>query len=176
MTAMLAAHMRAAPAHRSGGWARAGLRRVPLALAMALALAVVAVGLPPTPGQNLANQAQRQVLHHDRACSPPTNRGQTIDHGSPGQAVLSLLGVLRRPPLAPDPTNKVLYGIGWDAGAGFVEIGLHVRPPSWRGRLRLQSRRSGGCPGLRRQRLGRSRRRFDHLGHGARRSRVLASP
>lgn len=143
----LAAQMRPAPARRSGGWARAGLRRASLTLAVAVALAVVAVGLlalhhraaghhatgpagggavhhtlpvnpPPTPGQKLVNQAQQQVVHHDRACSPPTNRGQTIDHGSPGQAVLSLLGVLRRPPLPPDPTNKVLHSIGWDIGAG----------------------------------------------------------
>jgi hypothetical protein len=143
----LAAHMRQAPARRSGGWARAGVRRASLALAVAVALAVLAVGLlalhhrapahhaappadrgivhhtlpvnpPPSPGQQLANQAQQQVLHHDHACSPPTNRGRTIEHGSPGQAVLKLLGVLRRPPLAPDPTNKVLHSIGWDIGAG----------------------------------------------------------
>lgn len=129
------------------GWAVAGLRRIPLALAVAVAIAVVAVGLlalhhrsamhhpsppaakgtihpplpanpPPTPGQKLANHVQHQVDARDHACSPPTNRGQTIDHGSPGQPLLSRLGVLRRPPLPPDPTNRVLYSIGWDEGAG----------------------------------------------------------
>jgi hypothetical protein len=129
------------------GWVVGGLRRATPALAVAVALAVVAVGLltlhhraaahhttapaghgaghhtlpvnpPPTPGQQLANQAQQEVLRRDHACASPTNRGQTIDHGSPGHAILSLLGVLRRPPLALDPTNKVLYSIGWDIGAG----------------------------------------------------------
>jgi len=137
-----------APATRARhGWAVHGLRRVPLALAVAVAIAVVAVGLvalhhrtathhttppahhgpvhqtipvnpPPTPGEKLANQAQHQVTGRDHACSPPTNRGQTIDHGSPGQSLLKVLGVLRRPPLPPDPTNRVLYIIGWDKGAG----------------------------------------------------------
>jgi hypothetical protein len=32
--------------------------------------------------------------------------------------MLSVLRVLRRPPLAPDPTQRVLYSIGWDKGAG----------------------------------------------------------
>jgi hypothetical protein len=133
------------PAQR---WALAGVRRAGLTLAVAVALAVVAVGLvalhhrtaahhspppaghgpvphtapvtpaPPSPGSTLANKAQHQVIARDHACAQPTNRGQTIDHGSPGHAVLALLGVLRRPPLAPDPTNKVLRSIGWDIGAG----------------------------------------------------------
>jgi hypothetical protein len=152
---LLAAHMREAGAtgparadrRRRGGWAVAGLRRVPLALAVAVAVAVVAVGLlalhhsaahppttpparqgtvhhtvpvnpPPSQGANLASQAQHQVIARDHACAQPTNRGQTIDSGSPGHAVLSLLGVLRRPPLPPDPTNRVLHSIGWDIGAG----------------------------------------------------------
>ena len=129
------------------GWALAGLRRAPLALAVAVALAVVAVGLltlhrtvaqhptspsghgtvhhtspvnpPPSPAsQAVAEDARRQVIARDHGCSSQTNRGQTIDRGSPGQPVLSLLGVLRRAPLPPDPTNAVLYSIGWDKGAG----------------------------------------------------------
>ena len=132
----------------TGNWALAGVRRAGLALAAAVTLAVVAVGLvalhhrtashhspppaghgtdhhaapvtptPPSPGSTLANRAQHQVIAHDHACSRPTNRGQTIDHGSPGQAVLARLGVLRRAALPPDPTNKVLHSIGWDIGAG----------------------------------------------------------
>jgi hypothetical protein len=133
---------------RPGGWALNGARRAGLALAVAVALAVVAVGLvalhqrtagrhttppasggnvhrttppvnpAPSPGSKLATTAQHQVIAHDHACSQPTNRGQTIDHGSPGHAVLSLLGVLRRPALPADPTNRVLHSIGWDIGAG----------------------------------------------------------
>jgi hypothetical protein len=144
----LAGHMREAPApRRSGGWARTGLGRASLALAVTVALAVVAVGLlalhhraavpqqsgpaghvqhsgPPAPGPSpsgvngYVTKAQRQTIARDHACSPPTNRGQTIDRGSPPQSMLSALGVLRRPPLPPDPTNKVLYSVGWDAGAG----------------------------------------------------------
>lgn len=72
----------------------------------------------PSPASGYVNRAQQQTIARDHACSQPTNRGQTIDHGSPGHAVLSVLGVLRRPPLPPDHTSKVLYKIGWDAGAG----------------------------------------------------------
>jgi hypothetical protein len=128
-------------------WALAGARRAGLALAVLVALAVVAVGLvavhhrtaspspdtpaghgsshssiptgpaPPAAGGDIA-RAQRQTIAHDRACAQTANRGQTIDHGAPPESMLSVLGVLRRPALAPDPTNKVLHSIGWDAGAG----------------------------------------------------------
>jgi hypothetical protein len=133
---------------RPGGWALTGARRAGLALAVAVALAVVAVGLvalhqraggrhstppagggivhhktapvnpAPSPGSKLAGKAQHQVIAQDHGCAQPTNRGQTIDHGSPGHAVLSLLGVLRRAPLPADPTDKVLHSIGWDIVAG----------------------------------------------------------
>lgn len=129
---------------RGPGWAATGLRRVGLALAVAVALAVVAVGLVvlhhggaarhpainptappnhPSPGPSPAvtsqlNRAQRQTIAHDPACQTHANRGPTIDHGSPGPSMLSRLAVLRRPPLAPDPTTKVLNHLGWDAGAG----------------------------------------------------------
>jgi len=130
---------------RRRGWAIAGLRRAPLALAVAVALAVVAVGLlalhhrspagghgsppatpaptptpapPPSPMAGYVNRAEKETIARDHACASATNRGQTIDHGAPPQAMLSELGVLRRPPLAADPTNKVLYSIGWDKGAG----------------------------------------------------------
>jgi hypothetical protein len=73
---------------------------------------------PPSPGDKLATQAQHQVIARDHSCAQPVNRGETIDHGSPPHAILSQLGVLRRPPLPPDPTNRVLYSIGWDKGAG----------------------------------------------------------
>ena len=125
-------------------WALAGARRAGLALAVLVALAVVAVGLvavhhrtaspspdtpaghgsshipgpaPPVAGGGIA-RAQRQTIAHDHACAQTANRGQTIDHGAPPESMLSVLGVLRRPALAPDPTNKVLHSIGWDAGAG----------------------------------------------------------
>jgi hypothetical protein len=132
---------------RPGGWALNGARRAGVALAVAVALAVVAVGLlalhqqtaghhssgpagnvhhpsPPAGGPSpsaingYVNTAQRQTVARDHACSPPSNRGRTIDHGAPPETMLSTLGVLRRPPLGPDPTNKVLYSIGWDAEAG----------------------------------------------------------
>lgn len=133
-------------ARRRTGWALAGLRRAPLALAVAVALAVVAVGLvalhqrtaahhasaqsghgsqppasaepPPAVVPGEINHARKQVIAHDPACAQTTNHGQTIDRGSPPESMLSVLGVLRRPPLSPDPTDRVLHSIGWDAGAG----------------------------------------------------------
>lgn len=131
----------------AGRWALAGVGRAGIALAVTVTLAVVAVGLvalhhrtagprprgpaghgssqytispgpaPPVRPSDI-NRAQRQTIAHDRACAQPTNRGQTIDRGSPPESMLSVLGVLRRPPLPPDPTDKVLHSIGWDVGAG----------------------------------------------------------
>lgn len=136
------------PTTRRSGWAVAGLRRVPLALAMAVAVGVVVVGLlalhhrsaggqhgrpashgsgnptgpPPTAPSSAVtgdiDRAQRQAITRDHACSSTTNRGATINRGPPPQTMLSILGVLRRAPLPSDPTNKVLYSIGWDKGAG----------------------------------------------------------
>ncbi len=132
------------PARR---WALAGVRRAGLALAVGVALAVVAVGLvalhqrsagphsigpathsgptpsipaapPPPMVPSAVNRAQRETIKQDPKCAETTNRGQTIDHGAPPQSMLSDLGVLRRPPLPADSTNKVLYSIGWDKGAG----------------------------------------------------------
>ena len=75
--------------------------------------------LGPTPAQErYINAARRQTIARDPACAQHANRGATIDRGTPSRSVLSVLGVLRRPPLPPDHTTKVLYSLGWDAGAG----------------------------------------------------------
>jgi hypothetical protein len=71
---------------------------------------------PVVPGA--INRARKQTIAQDHACGQTTNRGQTIDHGAPSPAMLSALGVLRRPPLPADPTNRVLHSIGWQDGAG----------------------------------------------------------
>ena len=126
------------------GWAGAGLRAAPVVAAVAVAL-IVAAGvlllrhghggghrrpatpthpappprpvIPPAISRDI-DRARSTVIARDHACATPTNRGPTVDHGSPGSRVLSVLGVLRRAPLPSDPTTKVLYSIGWDAGSG----------------------------------------------------------
>jgi hypothetical protein len=60
-------------------------------------------------------KAARETDQSDRACVNE-NRGPTTVHGSPGHALLSELGVLRRPEL-PSSTLQTLLGGGFAAGS-----------------------------------------------------------
>ena len=77
-----------------------------------------------------ANAPQQQTIERDHACSQPTN--QRPDHRSrlARAAVLSDLGVLRRPPLPADPTNRVLHSIGWDMGRACTSTTFAGRAPN----------------------------------------------
>jgi hypothetical protein len=73
----------------------------------------------PTPTEGgYIKQAQRDTVTRDPACVVHVNRGATFIHGSPGRALLSTLGVLRRSAPPADQTLRTLYGGGFDAGAG----------------------------------------------------------
>ena len=140
------AQAEAAP--RIQAWTRAGLRAAPMVLATVAAIAVAAAALialsrghsaptppahtpvtptvptPPNPANptltesGYLKQAQRETVTRDPACVVRVNRGATFIHGSPGRALLSTLGVLRRPAPPADQTLRTLYGGGFDAGAG----------------------------------------------------------
>ena len=73
----------------------------------------------PSPGQQAINaainKAANQTVHSDHACQNE-NRGPTRVHGSPGQQLLSHLGVLRRPAIQ-SPTLQTLLGGGFSAGS-----------------------------------------------------------
>jgi hypothetical protein len=74
---------------------------------------------PPRPAQRaidaIVGKATVQTIHSDHACQD-ANRGATIVHGSPGQQLLSRLGVLRRPAV-PSSTLHTLLAAGFTAGA-----------------------------------------------------------
>jgi hypothetical protein len=73
----------------------------------------------PSPTQRaidaVVGKATVQTIHSDHACQD-ANRGTTIVHGSPGQQLLSHLGVLRRPAI-PSSTLQTLLAAGFTAGA-----------------------------------------------------------
>ncbi|MFZ0091505.1 MAG: hypothetical protein WAL63_18500 [Solirubrobacteraceae bacterium] len=56
----------------------------------------------------------------DRSCQAPTNNqlGATLVHRPPPHALLSALGVLRRPALPTNRSTRMLFRNGFDAGAG----------------------------------------------------------
>ena len=74
---------------------------------------------PPSPAQRaidaVVGEATVQTIHSDQACQN-ANRGATIVHGSPGQQLLSRLGVLRRPAI-PSSTLRTLLAAGFTAGS-----------------------------------------------------------
>jgi hypothetical protein len=74
---------------------------------------------PPSPAQRaidaIVGKATVQTIRSDHACQN-ANRGATIVHGSPGQQLLSRLGVLRRPAI-PSSTLQTLLAAGFTAGA-----------------------------------------------------------
>lgn len=137
----------AAPGRRpSRAWVLAGARRAGLALAVVVALGVVAVGLvalhhragsssrgpaghgtpssaapigpaPPVVSGEIG-RARKQVVARDHACAQTAGHGATTEQGSPPASMLSVVGVLRRPPLPPDPTDKVVAALGWPIGGG----------------------------------------------------------
>jgi hypothetical protein len=76
--------------------------------------------VPSSAEQRYINQAQRQTIAHDPGCKVPTNNqlGATFVHRAPPPALLSALGVLRRPALPADRSTRMLLRNGFDAGAG----------------------------------------------------------
>lgn len=89
----------------------------------ALARAGSASQSPQTPSsveQRYIDQAQRRTIARDHACKAPTNRqrGATFVHRDPPNALLSALGVLRRPALPADRSTRMLFRNGFDAGGG----------------------------------------------------------
>jgi hypothetical protein len=80
-------------------------------------------GSQPSPSpaeQRYIDKAQRQTIAHDPACKVRTNNqlGATFVHRAPPRALLSALGVLRRPALPADRSTRMLFRWGFDAGAG----------------------------------------------------------
>ena len=80
-------------------------------------------GSPQSPSpaeQRYIDQAQRQTIAHDPGCKVPSNSqlGATFVHRAPPQALLSALGVLRRPALPADRSTRMLFRNGFNAGAG----------------------------------------------------------
>lgn len=101
---------------------------VPSLVAIATALAVVAIALvvvgrgrhapahPPPGGPGHLSisialaRAARQATRHDPACRPAGATGApVVSHGLPNRAVLSFLGVLRRPRTAVDRLSPQVY-------------------------------------------------------------------
>jgi hypothetical protein len=135
------------PASRAQRAARRGLGLVPVLIATGTAIAVVVLALtvirpghaqhnapaapvhhppqlPPKPSPNPSpaqsrdiDKAQHAVIERDPACRVPVNRGQTVSGGSPGPAILSRLGVMRRPAPPRDAAWRTLFNNGWDIGA-----------------------------------------------------------
>jgi hypothetical protein len=76
--------------------------------------------VPSAAEQRYINEAQRQTIARDPGCKAPTNNqlGATLVHRAPPQALLSALGVLRRPAPPADRSTRMLFRNGFDAGAG----------------------------------------------------------
>jgi hypothetical protein len=76
--------------------------------------------LPTEAEQRYIDLARRQTIARDPRCTAPVNnqRGATSVHRVPPRALLSVLGVLRRPALPADRSTRMLMRNGFDAGAG----------------------------------------------------------
>jgi hypothetical protein len=120
------ARMRVRHARR---WLRSGVRGLPVAVAVATTIAIVVVALllvrhntggpaqtpgggPPSTLPNLSSPQARRELGYIQQATAATRRSpacrvrhfprRSIIHGSPAKALLSILGVLRRPAMPAD--------------------------------------------------------------------------
>jgi hypothetical protein len=116
-------------ARRAQTWLRAAARGIPIAVAIATTIAIVVVALllvrhgtggpaqtpgggPPSTLPNLSSPHARRELGYIEQATAATRRSpacrvrhfprQSIIHGSPAKALLSILGVLRRPAMPAD--------------------------------------------------------------------------